>query len=162
MQTLSAINLLLIALASIGIYHGSILLAAKLKARGAAKEAIAKASNDNMADLTQALSQAILVLKEVALVTKDASALQEKILIGTTKACEAIAITTEKHRETVISLGRLLLGPEGAKDSLTQPTEDDRDRLAAEMAFRAMGHAPGEAKDLAAAEIERESSLPNF
>lgn len=180
MQIASIINLLAFAVVCVAIYHGATILARKLKERDAKKLAadqeLARLLG-NLVKALEALAKSHITLDmriaaeserfgsaatELQKTLDDAAKMSEKILIGTTKACEAIAITTEKHRETVASLGKLLFGPGAGKDALTQPSERDRDQLAAEMAYRAQGHSPEKAKALAEAEMDREGSLPNY
>lgn len=178
MQPINVLNLIALAVVCIAIYHGVTILATKVKERdaklsareqerlGLFNEACARLARLN--DVLEILVKS-QVSMEMRLATESdrfskslesAASMSEKILTGTAKACEAIAVTTEKHRETVASLGKLLFGTGSGKDALTQPSEQDRDLLAAEMAYRAQGNSPGEARALAEAEIEREASFP--
>lgn len=172
MQGINIINLVALAVVCLGIYHGVMVLAKKLKEENAKKQAAAQSLNVLLGDLAKAIEVGVKaqVAMEMRLAAEadrfaksldSASNMQEKILTGTTKACESIAVTTEKHRQTVASLGKMIFGAEAGKDALTQPSEQARDILHAEMAYRAQGNSPEEARALAEAEIERENSLPN-
>ncbi len=173
MQTQVVIDIVFAALVCIGIYHVGINLAGKLKETAQKKLETAAALNKALEVLAKsqlALEMRIaaeaerfnMSILELRKALDEAAKSQEKIMIGTTKACEAIAVTTERHRETVASLGKLLFGSGTGRDALSQPTEEDRDRLSAELAYRAQGHSPEAAQVLADAEIDRERSMPSL
>jgi hypothetical protein len=85
----------------------------------------------------------------------------EKILEGTTKACEAIAVATDKHRETVAEFTKLVVGPGMSKDSLETATDEHKDRVFSEMAHRAAGETPERARELAELEeMQAANSYP--
>ncbi len=180
MQLLSVLSGLVSAILIFAIFHWGSVLANKLKAQSEKRRAQEQALASNLSNLAKSLEALVktqlmmdsrlsteseklcLVSLELKKALDDAARMSEKILIGTTKACEAIAMTTEKHRETVAALGKILVGSSSGGDPLTQPTEQAKDLLAAEMVYRAQGHGAEEARALAADEIERESSLPSM
>ncbi len=82
---------------------------------------------------------------------------QEKIMTGTIKACEAIVVATEKHRETVAEFSKLVF-PENKKDALQYANEVDKDRIYSEMGHRAAGKSDDEAAALAEEEAQRPTS----
>lgn len=85
----------------------------------------------------------------------------EKALNGVMKACMTIADETGKHRETVREFGKLVFGNDPGREALTIPSDADRDKKYAEIAYRAAGHTPEEAETMAELdEIKASSAYP--
>lgn len=173
MQPQTVMNILFAALVCVGIYHFCMDLAKNIKAK--AQERLATTRDLNKALEVLAKSHLTMEMRIAAEADRfnlsvlefrkaldESAATQAKAMIGVMKACEAIAATTERHRDTVASLGKLLFGTQSPTEALMHPSEQDRDRLSAEVAYRAQGHTPLEAQALAEAEIDREASMPSL
>lgn len=107
-------------------------------------------------ELAAALAKMAASEAELAVLLAKIADMPEKVMTGVTKACEAIAAETVKHRESVEQFGKLIFGK--AKDQVESPSEHDRDRAYLEMAYRAQGHSPDSARDLAEIDQMKEAS----
>ncbi len=92
-------------------------------------------------------------LNSVAEVLAKAATLQEQMLGGAIKACEAIAVETAKHRASVDAFAKLVFKQETDKDkdrdAVQAPSEADKDLFYSKMEHRAAGKTAEEAKALA-------------
>ncbi len=94
-------------------------------------------------------------LKSVADVLAKATTLQEQMLGGAIKACEAIAVETAKHRASVDAFSKLVFKHDADRekdkdrDAVQAPSESDKDRFYSEMTHRAAGKTSEEAAALA-------------
>lgn len=166
---MQVIEILAIVIVSVAVLIAIQFIIKKLNSWQAARQENAKALNETLTQLAKTLEVVVKsqIVFEQALVPEvgklqkallDSNAMTEKMLTGATKACEAIAVSTEKHRMTVEQLGKLLFDG-GSKDALQVAQEEDRDRHYAEIAYRIAGKTPEEAKMLAEEELAGESTM---
>ncbi len=137
------------------------------RAESAQRAAAANAAIDNLAcainaavtGLVDAADRWDTRMAKVEKLLADAASNSDKILTGSTKACEAIAVATDKHRATVEEFSKTIFGKERGKEALEAPSDLDKDRAYREMQYRAEGKTSEEAADAANIDLIKEGAM---
>ncbi len=108
-------------------------------------------------EMTLALSGFTETMASIEATVAEFKASQEKAMAGTVKACAAIAIATDKHRESVAELGKMFFGSDPGREALQNATEEYKDKTYRKMEHRAAGKTEEEAEALAEVEIEQDA-----
>lgn len=158
-------NPVVLVIATVALYLGGQWAWRAIKAALATRETAEQERTAALVKLAEAISSAaiqsaasnaVIVKLEAALLR--AADLEAKMLPGVIKACEAIAEATDKHRTGVAEFGKMVFGPNAGKDALAKPSEEDKDRIYAEMQYRAAGKSAEEAHDLASIELANDGA----
>ncbi len=141
------IVILTLALAAIGYKAWEIL-----------KKALAERREANAA-YGAAMCQMTSAMRDWVAVQAETKKTLDSMATGTTKACLAIALATDKHRESVDAFSKAVFGQGGREDALQKPEDKDKNRIYREMEYISKGKAVEEARILAEQDEAHEESI---